>query len=54
MIRFLSRALAVGKGVSRRTRLFAMATLLVMPLVSLTGIATASAAQAASPSPSAN
>ena len=53
MIRSLARALAVGKGVRRRTRLLAVVTLLVMPLASLTGVASASAVQTASPSPSA-
>lgn len=54
MIRLLARALAVGKGVRRRTRLLAVVTLLVMPLVSLSGVASASAVQTASPSPSAD
>ena len=54
MIRSLAQALAVGKGVSRRARLLAVASLLVMPLVSLGGVATASAAQAAPSSPSAD
>ena len=53
MIRSLARALAVGKGVRRRTRLLAVVTLLMVPLVSLTGVASASALQTASPSRSA-
>ncbi len=53
MIKSLARALTAGKGVRRRTRLLAVVTLLVMPLVSLTGVASASAAQTASRSPSA-
>ena len=54
MIRPFARALAVDKDVRRRTCLLAVVvTLLVMPMLSLSGVASASPVRTISPSPSA-